>query len=177
MLPHMWSNAEDGILVLPFHQWASLTFDRPYIANGTVCPDNVHVTKKCYDDLAVYLKSLLTKNFRSFGLSPNTILHQRTPSEWLQVLLELGTPLPQVEIHEPLSDILAHHRGEKRKASSSAGRPPQAKGDLRDTFFHWWQSKTDSRPGPRLPRTGSGQPAGAISNNNITISSNGNSLA
>ena len=31
--------------------------------------------------------------------------------------------------------------------------------------------------GTRLPRTGSGQPAGAISNNNITISSNGNSLA
>ena len=147
MLPHMWSNAEDGILVLPFHQWASLTFDRPYNANGSVCPDNVHVTKNCYDDLAVYLKSLLTKNFRSFGLSPDTILHQRTPSEWLQGLLELGTPLPQVEIHEPLSDEVAHHRGEKRKASSSAGRPPRAKGDLRDTFFHGRQSKTDSRPG------------------------------
>ena len=146
MLPHMWSNAEDGILVLPFHQWASRTFDRPYNANGTVCPDNVHVTKKCYDDLAVHLKSLLSKNFRSLGLPSDTILHQRTPSEWLQGLLELGTPLPQVEIHEPLSDEVAHHRGEKRKASSSAGRPPRAKGDLRDTFFQGRQSQPGHTP-------------------------------
>ena len=146
MLPHMWSSAEDGILVLPFHQWASRTFDRPYNANGTVCPDNVHVTKKCYDDLAVHLKSLLSENFRSLGLPSDTILHQRTPSEWLQGLLELGTPLPQVEIHGPLSDEVAQHRGEKRKASSSAGRPPRAKGDLRDTFFHGRQSQPGHTP-------------------------------
>ena len=147
MLPHMWSNAEDGVLVVPFHQWASLTFDRPYNAKGIVCPDNVHVTKKCLDNLAAFLKSISTKNFRSMGLLPDAILHQKSPSEWLQGLLELGTPLPDTEINEPLTDEAAHHRGEKRKASCSAGRPPRAKGDLRDTFFHGRQSQTDSRPG------------------------------
>ena len=147
MLPHMWSNAEDGVLVVPFHQWASLTFDRPYNANGIVSPDNVHVTKKCLDNLAAFLKSISTKNFRSMGLLPDAILHQKSPSEWLQGLLELGTPLPDTEINEPLTDEAAHHRGEKRKASCSAGRPPRAKGDLRDTFFHGRQSQTDSRPG------------------------------
>ena len=60
----MWSNVEDGILVVPFHQWASLTFDCPYNAKGIICPDNVHVTKKCHDDLATYQKSMLTKDFR-----------------------------------------------------------------------------------------------------------------
>ena len=63
----------------PSHQWASLTFECSYNTNWIVSPDNVQVTRKCYNNFAVYLKSVLTKDFRLLGLLPATILHERTP--------------------------------------------------------------------------------------------------
>ena len=112
----------------PSHQWASLTFECSYNTNWIVSPDNVQVTRKCYNNLAVYLKSVLTKDFRLLGLLPATILHETTPMSGFKAS---SSSAPLFLLSRLISLLLI---SPSSRWEEILGCPPRTEGDLRLTF-------------------------------------------